>query len=69
MQNKSNFRNDKMNITLDMASKYKIISAGSGQKTKPIQIQFNERPKMNADLVEICERIDRMIKVYLREAL
>ena len=36
MQNKPNFRNDKMNITIDMTSKYEILSAGSGQKTKPI---------------------------------
>ena len=40
MQNKANFRNDKMNITLDMTSKYEILSAGSGQKTKPIQTQL-----------------------------
>ena len=40
MQNKPNFRNAKMNITLDMISNYKILSAGSGQKTNPIQSQF-----------------------------
>ena len=40
MQNKPNLRNDKMNITLDMTSKYEILSAGSGQKTKPIQTQY-----------------------------
>ena len=48
LTNKPNFRNDKMNITLDMTSKYEISPAGSGQKTKPkqtqlkpIQTQFN----------------------------
>ena len=40
MQNKPNFRNDKMNIILDMKSTYKILSAGSGQKTKPKQTQL-----------------------------
>ena len=40
MQNKPNLRNDKMNTTLDMTSIYMILSAGSGQKTKPIQTQF-----------------------------
>jgi hypothetical protein len=43
MQNKPNFENDKMNITLDMTSIYEILSAGSGQKTNPIQTQF--KPK------------------------
>ncbi len=43
MQNKPNLRNDKMNITLDMTSNYKIFSAGSGQKTKPKQTQFNPK--------------------------
>jgi len=52
MQNKPNFGISKMNITLDMTSKYDILEAGSGQKTNPIQTQFNpiqsqfaERPK------------------------
>jgi hypothetical protein len=43
MQNKANFRNDKMNITIDMTSNYMIESAGSGQKTNPIQTQ--SKPK------------------------
>ena len=41
MQNKPNFRDAKMNITLDTTSKYEISPAGSGQKTKPIQTQLN----------------------------
>jgi len=41
MQNKPNFRNDKMNINSFKISKYEILHAGSGQKTKPIQTQFN----------------------------
>ena len=41
MQNKPNFRNDKMNITLDITSIYEILSALRSQKTKPIQTQFN----------------------------
>jgi len=40
MQNKPNFRNDKMNITLDMTRNYKILYRSPGQKTKPIQTQF-----------------------------
>jgi len=40
MQNKPNLRNDKMNITIDMITNYKNLSAGSGVKTKPIQTQF-----------------------------
>ena len=40
MQNKANFRNDKMNITFDMTSNYKILSCQRGQKTNPIQTQF-----------------------------
>jgi len=47
MQNKPNFRNDKMNITLDMTSNYKILSTGSGQKTKPIQTQFKANKAKN----------------------
>ncbi|MBC8472636.1 MAG: hypothetical protein H8D56_24490 [Planctomycetes bacterium] len=39
MQNKPNFGNDKMNITLDMTTNYIILSALRGQKTKPIQSQ------------------------------
>jgi len=43
MQNKANFGNDKMSINLDMKSDYEVLSAGSGQKTKPIQTQL--KPK------------------------
>ena len=43
MQNKPNLRNDKMNINLDMTINYKILSALRGQKTKPIQSQFNPK--------------------------
>ena len=43
LTNKPNFENDKMNITLDMTSKYENLPAGSGQKTKPIQTQFNPK--------------------------
>ena len=43
MQNKPNYGNSKMNITLDMTSKYEILSAGSDQKTNPIQTQL--KPK------------------------
>ena len=47
MQNKANFGNDKMNITSDMTSIYTIFSAGSGQKTKPIQTQFKPNKAKN----------------------
>ena len=47
MQNKPNLRNDKMNTTLDMTSIYMILSAGSGQKTKPIQTQFKPNKAKN----------------------
>ena len=47
MQNKPNLRNDKMNTTLDMTSNYKISSRWMGQKTKPIQTQFNPISKPN----------------------
>ena len=47
MQNKPNFRNDKMNITLDMTSNYKILAAWKGQKTKPIQTQFKANLSQN----------------------
>jgi len=40
MQNKPNFRNAKMNITLDMTSKYEILYRSSGVKTKPKQTQL-----------------------------
>jgi hypothetical protein len=43
MQNKPNFRNDKMNITLDMTILYEILSRSPGQKTNPIQTQFNPK--------------------------
>ena len=41
MQNKPNLRDDKMNISLDMTTIYMNFPADSGQKTKPIQTQFN----------------------------
>ena len=47
MQNKPNFRNDKMNTTLDMTSNYKILSLRRGQKTKPIQSQFKPNLTQN----------------------
>jgi hypothetical protein len=47
MQNKANFRNDNMNITIDTSSIYKISLAGSGQKTKPIQTQFKANKAKN----------------------
>jgi len=47
MQNKPNFRNDKMNITLDMIIIYRVLSAGSGQKTKPKQTQFKANKAKN----------------------
>ena len=40
MQNKANFRNETMNIKLDMTSSYKNLSHWRGEKTKPIQSQF-----------------------------
>jgi len=43
MQNKPNFRNDKMNITLGVTSEYVILSRLKGEKTKPIQTQFNPK--------------------------
>jgi len=47
MQNKANLGNDKMNTNLDMTSIYKILSTGSGQKTKPIQTQFKANLSQN----------------------
>ncbi len=47
MQNKPNFRNDKMNITLDMTSNYETLPTGSGQETKPIQTQFKANKAKN----------------------
>ena len=47
MQNKPNFRNDKMNITMDMTIVYRVLSAGSGQKTKPKQTQFKANKAKN----------------------
>jgi len=41
MQNKPNFRNDKMNISTFIAMRYVNLDTGSGQKTNPIQTQFN----------------------------
>jgi hypothetical protein len=49
MQNKANFRNDKMSITIDMTSIYKILYPSPGPKNKPnsnpIQTQF--KPKQS----------------------
>ena len=47
MQNKPNFRNDKMNITLDMTSSCGILPRSKGQKTKPIQTQFKPNKAKN----------------------
>ena len=43
MQNKANFRNDKIDINSFAISKYEILSAWWGQKTNPIQTQL--KPK------------------------
>ena len=43
MQNKPNFENDIMSISIDMTSKYKILTRSPGEKTKPIQTQFNPK--------------------------
>ena len=43
MQNKPNLGNDKMNINSFITSKYDNLFADSGQKTKPIQTQFNPK--------------------------
>ena len=47
MQNKPNFGNDKMNITLDMTRYYKILFRWRGRKTKPIQTQFKANLTQN----------------------
>jgi len=47
MQNKPNFRNDKMNTTIDMTSNYKNLPRWRGQKTKPIQTQFKPNLSQN----------------------
>ena len=41
MQNKPNFRNDKMSANLNMTGLYGIFRHCEHQKTKPIQTQFN----------------------------
>jgi len=41
MQNKANFRNDKMSANLYMTGHYGIFLLCGRQKTKPIQTQFN----------------------------
>jgi hypothetical protein len=54
MQNKANFGNDKMNITLDMTRQYENLSRSPGQKTKPIQTQTNpisQKAKIDAKCV------------------
>jgi len=43
MQNKPNLRNDKMNINAFITMRYANSYTGSGQKTKPIQTQFNPK--------------------------
>ncbi|MBC8471957.1 MAG: hypothetical protein H8D56_21055 [Planctomycetes bacterium] len=43
MQNKANFGNDNMNITLDMTSIYRILFRSPGKKTNPKQTQL--KPK------------------------
>jgi len=47
MQNKPNFENDKMNITIDTIGIYNILSRWRGQKTKPIQSQFKPNITQN----------------------
>jgi hypothetical protein len=43
MQNKPNFRDDRMNINIDMTRQYGILPRSKGQKTNPIQTQL--KPK------------------------
>ncbi len=43
MQNKPNFRNNKININAFVTMRYANLNTGSGQKTKPIQTQFNPK--------------------------
>ena len=74
MQNKPNLRNDKMNITLGMASNYKISSRWTGQKTKPIQTQFKANKAKNkpnlsqnkANSNPIVERAKLMQSMYIQ---
>ena len=47
MQNKANFRNAKMNITIVLISNYEILSRSPGKKTKPIQSQFKPNLSQN----------------------
>ena len=63
MQNKPNFRNDKMSITIDMTSEYENFPAGSGQKTNPKQTQFN--PKQT----QFDERPKLMQSIYLQSVM
>ncbi|MBC8471738.1 MAG: hypothetical protein H8D56_19935 [Planctomycetes bacterium] len=77
MQNKPNFRNDKMNTTLDRTGIYMILSADSGQKTKPIQTQFKAnlsqnkpnskpiKPKTNPIQTQLLQRTKLMHRVYI----
>ena len=66
MQNKANFGNSKMNITIDITSKYENVSAGSGKKTKPIQTQFNP---IQTQLKPIQTQNKPNIKTVLRDQL
>ncbi len=52
MQNKPNFGNDKMSVSIDMTSNYIDFANRSHEKTKPIQTQFKPKqtqfkPKTN----------------------
>ncbi|MBL7145038.1 MAG: hypothetical protein ISS76_12460 [Phycisphaerae bacterium] len=47
MQNKPNYKRSQMNLSSFVTSKYEIFSAGSGQKTKPIQSQFKANLSQN----------------------
>jgi hypothetical protein len=48
MQNKANFRNDKMNINLDMTSNYMILSSSPGPKNKPNSKPIKPKNKPNS---------------------
>jgi hypothetical protein len=47
MQNKANFRNDKIDISSFVTSKYEIFDDWRGQKTNPIQTQFKANLTQN----------------------
>jgi Zn-dependent protease with chaperone function len=74
MQNKPNFGNDKMNVNLDMTSKYKVFANRSHEKTKPIQSQFkpnkanfkaNTNPKQS-QTNPICRRAKMNAFAWIR---